>query len=248
VTVLAINYVPDVKTAPVQFEDASRALSGLGELFELWKTEGSVIFVKHAIQRYCNRLFAHLYFFEFDLAQASRLEASAQGVQDGITMRVCQGERELNRLVEAFAQTGIAPAAVEQRVRRGDIAMVAMAGSELAGYMWATSKERWLSEIRATIVPREDEIVVYDTRVIPRQRGKNLHYALSIALMPCLAKFGYRRALSGVAALNTRSLKTQRRLGKRKIADIISLPALGILRVRNTSATDGITIERRAPR
>jgi hypothetical protein len=48
-----------------------------------------------------------------------------------------------------------------------------------------------------------------------------------------------------VNALNTRPLKTQVRQGKRKLATIISSPILGIVRVRNISPADGITLKKR---
>jgi GNAT superfamily N-acetyltransferase len=227
--------------------ETARSLGGLGQLIGLLRVEGPVIFLKHALQRYAPPLFNNLYVFEFDLARAKELESPAELLPRGVTTQFFRGEGEIARLTAILAQGEIAPAPVEQRIRRGDVAILAMAGDELVGYSWATFKERWISEIRGTILPREGETLMYDKRIMPNWRGQGLQYALSVAMLLYLSELECTRALVWVDALNTRSLKNQRRLGRRKIADIISLPALGILRVRNCSAADGITIEKRAP-
>lgn len=230
----------------LRLHDEPRPLSGTSELAELLRVEGPIIFFKHALQRYAPTLFNHLYVFEFDLARAAELESSAQNLPHGVTTQLFRSASEMNRLAAILARAGSTRSA-EQRMLRGDVAILAMAGDELVGYAWATFKERWISEIRATIVPAGDEVLQYDKRIMPKWRGKGMQYALSVAILPYLAKLGYRRTLNWVDAVNTRSLKNQRRLGKRKVADIISLPALRILRVRNCSAADGIRIEKRVP-
>jgi GNAT superfamily N-acetyltransferase len=143
-----------------------------------------------------------------------------------------------------LAQTGRAYLA-GQRLLRGDVATVAMAERELVGYAWVTFRERWISEIRATIVPQDRDVLGYDKRITPKWRGKGMQYALSVATLQNLAAGGYGRLLNWVDALNTRSLRNQRRVGRRKIADIISIPPLRILRVRICSPNDRIRIEKR---
>lgn len=232
--------------AVLQLREVRRPLVRLGDVLEVLRTEGPLTFARHVIQKYGNALFAHLHFFEFPLAEAMS-SASSQTLPDGVSLRACRGEDDLAWLVRVFAQAGWAPAIIKQRMRRGDAAIVATAGAELVGYSWATFKERWLSEIRATIVPRADEIVEYDTRIMPRWRGNGLQSSLYLGLLPYLSRFGHRRTLTGVSAFNTASLRCQKRLGKREVADIISQPVLRILRLQNRSATDGIIVERRLP-
>jgi hypothetical protein len=238
--------VSRVKTS-LQLQESPRSLGGLRKLVELFRVEGPVIFLKHALQRYGPPLFNHLYVFEFDLVRAKELESPAELLPRGVTTQFFRGEDEIVRLTAILAQGGVASALVEQRIRRGDVAILAMAGDELVGYSWATFKEQWISEIRGTIVAREGETLMYDKRIMPGWRGQGLQYGLSVAMLLYLSQLGCTRALVWVDALNTRSLKNQRRLGRRKVADIISLPALGILRVRNCSAAAGITIEKRVP-
>jgi hypothetical protein len=225
-----------------------RSLGGIHGVAELLRIEGPVTFLTHALQRYGSRLVGRHYFFEFDLAGTVRLGWDATSLPPGIRSHIFQGTDEVEYLARLAAQSGMREAAVEQRVAGGDLVAIALAGDELVGYSWATSRERWASEIGGTVLPREGEIVQYDERVMPKWRGKGLYYPISAAMLPDLLKLGYRRTLVWVDAFNTRSLKNQRRFGKRKIADVVSIPALGILRLHNYPDSDGIRIERRAPR
>ncbi len=227
--------------------DPARSIGGLSKLIELFRIEGPVIFLRHALQRYAPPLFNQLFFFEFDLARAKEFESPAELLPEGVTTQVLSGESEIPRVTAILAQGGVSPVSVQQRISRGDVVILAMAGDELVGYSWATFRERWISEIRATIVPREGEALMYDKRIMPRWRGKGLQYALSVAMHLHLSQLRPTRALVWVDALNTRSLKNQRRLGRRKVADVISSPALGILRVRNCTTATKLTIEKRAP-
>jgi GNAT superfamily N-acetyltransferase len=229
---------------PTELRDAARSLGGLGKLIELFRIEGPVIFIKHALQRYASPLFSRIYFFEFDLSQATQLKSPAELLPEGVSVSILTGDGESGRLKKILAQAEVAPSSVERRVTLGDVAIIAMAGEELVGYSWATFKERWISEIGASIVPREGETLMYDKRIMPQWRGKGLQYALSVAMLLYLSQLGWKRALVWVDVLNTRSLKNQRRLGKRKVAYVISSPALGILRVRDFSPSDCITIRK----
>jgi GNAT superfamily N-acetyltransferase len=237
--------MPDTTTA-VELSSAPRRLGGLRGVTELLRVEGPLTFLKHAMQTYASPFVSRFYFFEYDLARAAQMEADV--LPPGVTARIFRGIEELESLVAILAQTGMSRAEVTRRMALGDIVALAMAGDELVGYTWATSRERWVSEIKATVFPRADEIVQYDKRVMPKWRGQGLQYAISGIILPHLARMGYKRTLGWVDALNTRSLKNQRRLGKRKIAGVISIPALRIMRVRNYSDSDMIRIERGQPR
>jgi hypothetical protein len=230
----------------LQSQETSRTFGDWSKLIELWRIERPLIFFKHALQRYAAPLFNELYIFEFDLARASEFESPTKLLLEGVTTRLFHGQSEITVLIEILAQGEVMAASVEQRMARGDMALLAMKGLELAGYSWATFKERWIAEARATIVPHEGEVLMYDKRIMPRWRGKGLQYALSVAMHLALAQLGYMRGLVWVDALNARSLKNQRRLGRRKVAAIISSPILRILRVRNYSAS-GVSIEKREP-
>jgi hypothetical protein len=220
----------------------------LGGLLELLRAEGPVMFARHALQRCASRLVTRLYVFELDLARAASFDASTHPFPPGVTYRIFKGENEIAPLVALLAQAQVPPENVKQRIARGDQVFVAAAGDELVCYSWTAFGETWIAEAAVTIVPRDDELIRYDDRVMPRWRGQGIQNAMGVTINPQLAKLGYRRSLAWVDALNIRVLKNQRRMGKRKVAEIISVPALGIVRVRNYSATGGITIEKRPPR
>jgi len=227
-----------------QSQEVPRRLGGIREVAELWRVEGPAIFFRHALQRYGSPFFNRLYVFEFDLARTASLEPLSQILPSGVTTRHFRGADDIERLSMLLAQVRPTYSA-EQRLLRGDIATVALADEELVGYAWVTFRERWVSEIRATIAPQAGDVLGYDKRITPKWRGKGMQYALSVAMLQNLAEQGYRRLLSWVDALNTRSLKNQRRVGRRKVADIISIPPLRILRVRTCSPNDRIRIEKR---
>ena len=227
---------------------AREARGRFGEFLELLRIEGPVTFVKHAIQRYAAPIYSHLYIFAFDLADAARLDSTASAIPRGINMQIFRGPEDLERAGKILTRAGVSRDTVEKRMVRGDVVAIAMAEEDPVAYGWATTEDAWIAEVKATILLRDGDIVQYDTRVMPHWRRRGLHYALSAAVLPYLSQLGYKRALAWVDALNTRSLKNQRRVGKRMAADIISLPALGVLRVRNHCADDGISLERRPSR
>jgi GNAT superfamily N-acetyltransferase len=143
---------------------------------------------------------------------------------------------------------GLPAATVEQRMKRGDLVALALADDgELAGYAWTTYTDGWIPEVRAGLSLRSDEVVGFDTLVMPRWRGRGLQYPLTVPLFRYLAEQGYRRSLHWVNALNTRSLKNQRRQGKRKIATIVSSPLLGLVHLRNVAPEAGIVLKREMP-
>jgi GNAT superfamily N-acetyltransferase len=130
-------------------------------------------------------------------------------------------------------------------MRRGDLVALALTDDgELAGYAWTTFTDGWIPEVRAGLSLRSGEVVGFDTLVMPRWRGRGLQYPLTVPLFRYLSEQGYRRSLHWVNALNTRSLKNQRRQGKRKIATIVSSPLFGLVHLRNVSPDAHITIKR----
>jgi hypothetical protein len=239
--------VSELKAA-FESRDPAPPRTWFGALFELLRFEGPVMFARHALQRYASRLVTRLYVFELDLARAASFDASTHPFPPGVTTRIFQGENDVGPLMALLAQARVPPENVKQRMARGDLVFVAAAGDEPVCYSWTAFRETWIAEAAVTIVPRDDELIRYDDRVMPRWRGQGLQNAMGVAINPHLAKLGYKRSLAWVDALNIRVLKNQRRMGKRKVAEIIRVPALGIVRVRNYSAVDGVTIEKRTPR
>jgi hypothetical protein len=209
--------------------------------------EDAGISCKLALSKLTHPLFNMYHVFDFNLASVYQLPATQFPL--GVTLRLFRGEGDVTCVAAMLALAGMSLKTVEHRMRRGDLAALVFANDEeLAAYSWTTFIEAWIAEIRATLPLRSDEAVRYDSLVMPRWRGKGLNYPLSLPISPYLFEHGYRRTLSWVSALNTRSVRTQFRQGKRKIATIVSSPLLGLVHLRNLSPAVGITLERRIPR
>jgi hypothetical protein len=163
-----------------------------------------------------------------------------------ITVRLFRGEGEIGRVAAKLERAGVPAAVVEQRMKRGDLVALALADEELAACTWTTFSDAWIKEARRTLPLHSDEAVQFDTLVMPQWRGQDLQYALTVPVLRYLSEQGYRRTLSMVNALNTRSIKNQLRQGKRRIATIASSPVLGIARLRNSSL--GVTLKKRSGR
>ena len=204
------------------------------------------ILLEAAARRLTHPLLNVYHVFEFELANVHRLPP--KDFPDGIALRLFRGERDTANVVAMLSRIGVPAPSAEQRMRRGDLAALILAGdSELVGYTWTTFGEAWLPEVGATLRLCGDEAVRFDSLIMPRWRGRGFNYTLTIPISRYLCDQGYRRTFSWVNALNSRSLKTQLRQGKRRVAIIVSSPFLGILRVRNLSKEAGITLERSKP-
>jgi GNAT superfamily N-acetyltransferase len=220
--------------------------SRIKRLLQTLAVENWRILCKLAVRKFSHPLFNVYYIFEFDLARAHELSPAL--LPAGITIRLFRGEREISPLAKLLVEAGLSGATVEQRMRRGDLVALALTDDgKLAAYAWATYSDVWIPEVRAGLPLRSDEAVRFDTLVMPRWRGRGLHYPLTVPVLRYLSEQGYRRTLAWVNALNTRSLKNQRWRGNRKLATIVSSPLLGLFHLRNVSPEAGITLEKKKP-
>ena len=221
--------------------------SKVGRFLQTLAVEDANILCKFALSKLTHPLFNVYHVFDFNLASVYQLPATQ--FPPGVTLRLFHGEGDVTYVAAMMARAGMSLKTVEHRMRRGDLAALVFANDEeLAAYSWTTFAEAWIAEVRATLPLRSDEAVRYDSLVMPRWRGKGLNYPLSLPISRYLFEQGYRRTLSWVSALNTRSLRTQLRQSKRKIATIVSSPLLGLVHLRNLSPAVGITLEQRLPR
>jgi hypothetical protein len=196
--------------------------------------EDKRILFKLAVWKFSHPLFNVYYIFEFDLARAHELSPAL--LPAGITIRLFRGEREISPVATLLVEAGL-----YCRDRR------ATDDWKLAAYAWATFTGVWIPELCAGLPLRSDEAVRFDTLVMPRWRGRGLHYPLTVPVLRYLSEQGYRRTLVWVNALNTRSLKNQRWRGNRKIATIVSSPLLGLFHLRNVSPEADITVQKKKP-
>jgi GNAT superfamily N-acetyltransferase len=214
-------------------------------LLDTLEVEDFRTLLNFTVRKLTRPLFNVYYVFEFELDRAHKLSDSTKPLPEGIGVRLFQGEEEIGWVAGKLSCVGLPTATTEQRMRQGDLVALALANDEeLAAYTWTTFTDAWIPDVGATLPLRRDEALRFDTLVMPQWRGKGLHYPLTAPVFRFLRDQGYRRTLTLVNALNTRPLKTQIRQGKRKVATIISSPILGIVRVRNISPTDGITLKK----
>jgi hypothetical protein len=218
--------------------------SKISLLLQTLAVEDSRTSLNFAVQKLTRPLFNVYYVFELELAGAHKRSNSTTQLPAGITVRLFHGQEEMGWVAGKLSCGGLPTATIEQRMRRGDLVALALANEELAAYTWITFTDAWLPEVGATLPLRRNEAVQFDTLVMPHWRGKGLHYPLTAPVFRFLCEQGYRRTLNLVNALNTRPLKTQVRQGKRKIATVISSPFLGVVRLRNISPADGITLKK----
>lgn len=206
------------------------------------------ILFKLAVWKLSHPFFNVYHVFEFKLTSPEQPFRPAAELPAGFSVQLFRGEEEISRVVPQLMEAGMATPTVEERMRRGDLVAVLLTDDgELAAYSWTMFTDAWIPEVGATLRLRDDEMVRYDTLVMPKWRGKDLHLRFNIAFYRYLQEQGYKRTLSWVYALNTRSLKTQFRQGKRKIATIVSSPLLGIVSLRNVAPEADITLEKKKP-
>jgi hypothetical protein len=185
--------------------------------------------------------------FEFRLATPEQ-SGQAPQLPAGMSVRLFRGEAEISRAAAQLMKAEMSASTLEERMRRGDlVAMLLTEAGEFVAHSWTMFTDAWIAEVGATLRLRSDEMVRYDTLVMPKWRGKDLYLRFNIACYRYLREEGYRRTLFWVYALNTRSLKTQFRQGKRKIATIVSSPLRGIVRLKDVAHEAGITLKKKKP-
>jgi len=218
----------------------------LKRYFQILAAEDWRMLLEGAVRKLTHPLLNVYYVFEFELANVHQLPA--KDFPAGIALRLFRGEADAAYVAAKLSPAGVLRSTVEERMQRGDLAALILANDEeLVAYSWTTFGDVWLPEVGATLPLRHDEAVRFDSMMMPRWRGRGFNYILSIPISRYLHDQGYRRTFSWVHVLNRRSLKTQLRQGKRKVAIIVSSPVLGTFRVRNLSPHGGITLKKREP-
>ena len=204
-------------------------------------------YLKLAAWKLLEPFFNVQHIFVFDLALASQLSASNHSLPPEIAVRILLKpyESELDEIFNFLAQAGLPRRTAAGRLKRGDLLAVATVKKTMAAYTWATFSRAWIAEARRFLPLRDDQAVQFDTLVMPSWRGKGLHYAITVPVLQCLAKLGYKQTLTWVNVRNIRSTRTQLSLGKRRIAAIESSPILGMSRLRKLSRDADFTIERK---
>jgi GNAT superfamily N-acetyltransferase len=149
--------------------------------------------------------------------------------REGIDLRIYHAPFHLDALRLKLSLTGAVLAdQVESRLQRGDLAAVAFAGGEVAGFTWICLSPEEVRAKEPTLLLKRDEALHYHTFVIPERRGQGLHRILDSHLMRYVRDLGIARTFTVVDSRNPSSLKNQVRLGKRKVMTVVSVRLRGI--------------------
>src|ERR1700687_2408956 len=90
--------------------------------------------LKFASWKLMQPLFNLQHVFEFELTRAEELSFSAEQLPAGITVELFRGEGDIGRVAARLERAAVPRAVVEQRMKRGDLVALALAGEELAAY------------------------------------------------------------------------------------------------------------------
>lgn len=131
-------------------------------------------------------------------------------------------------------------AEVERRLRRGDSVAIARRDERPVGYAWRASRPFLISEIDATLHPREDEVLGYDGFVSDPFRGQRVIAQLDAAQFAQARRQGSVSQLVFAEAGNRASVRSLQRMGKSLAltATRISIPPLKWSRLTRTGDDD----------
>ena len=164
----------------------------------------------------------HLGLYEFPLDQPIPEVRPGEPVEIRVAENIAQLPDSFHRL-----QPGELAAV---RLKEGKQVILAVKGDAVLAYCWVGFDETAMDEIDASVLPRRDEIYLYDAFTVPEARGKKLYQVLLAAALRRAAAEGRRRALIFVAARNVFSVRAVRSVGFEKFESIFyaCLPSIRI--------------------
>ena len=121
---------------------------------------------------------------------------------------------DFRAFASSFARSGVDRCEIEQRIERGDVAIIAVVGDALAHSQWITFHSPWVSEIEAIMVLEPGDGCSYEANTLPEWRGLGIHPAVSRALREYERSRGCRRHLAWSWAHNFESRRTLSKLGR----------------------------------
>jgi GNAT superfamily N-acetyltransferase len=189
---------------------------------EIWEQQGPLGILHVVLSEILHPVLTWkiLYVYEADIKRWSPPPAR----QEEFAFKLCSGEECLEKLRAELCPTGaISVQMVETRLKRGDVVAVAHAAGQLAGFSWISFNDQAARQLEPTLDLQPDEAYQYDAFVVPRWRGHGLHHLLN-SLTGCGARDrGCVRTLSYVDYWNRPSIKTQVRMGKKKVQTVVSI-------------------------
>ncbi len=67
---------------------------------------------------------------------------------------------------------------IKERISRGDKTFIAFTNEEPAAYLFATTKDIWVDEIKDWLILSQGEVYLYDALTLPKYRGKMIYPTL----------------------------------------------------------------------
>jgi CelD/BcsL family acetyltransferase involved in cellulose biosynthesis/GNAT superfamily N-acetyltransferase len=196
---------------------------------EIWKQQGARGIFYLVSSRILRPLLTWeiLYVYEADIKPWSPPPAR----KEEFAFKLCSGEECLEKLRAELCPTGaISGQTVETRLKRGDVVAVAYAAGQFAGFSWISFNDQAARQMEPTLALQPDEAYQFDTFVVPRWRGHRLQTLFHRVIGSYARNRGCVRTLSYVDFWNRPSIKTQVRMGKRKVQTVVSIRFRGMKR------------------
>jgi GNAT superfamily N-acetyltransferase len=114
------------------------------------------------------------------------------------------------------------------RLNRGDALAIVYGGREPVAAGWMTFSSGMELAYGTTWILQPNEGTQYGAFVLPKWRGHGIFSVLNVALNTYAREHGVLRSVGSISVLNTQSLSSAKRLGKKKIMTVILLRVRGV--------------------
>lgn len=94
---------------------------------------------------------------------------------------------------------------IKERISCGDHIFIAFLGGEPIAYLFATSQDCWVDEVKDWLILGSGEVYIYDALTLYEYRGNLLYPSLIVYAAKFYKELSYSHALIFTSALNRRS-------------------------------------------
>jgi len=148
-----------------------------------------------------------LIFFVADLSKPLPRVQARTAVEIRLATR-----KDFETFAPVFRLIGVDSAEIQSRIARGDVALLALAGGELAHVLWITLVAPDVSEIGARVLLGPGEVCAYEGFTPPEWRGHGIDPAVGSAALEYERAMGYARHIGWAWASNFASTRTMFKL------------------------------------
>jgi len=100
---------------------------------------------------------------------------------------------------------------VDERLQSGERCFVCEDGDSIAGYIWFTTKGKYIREIDATVQLKEGDVYAYNAYVDQEYRGRNITPSILVAAGRAFLAGGFRRLFLLTMSWNENTHRTLRK-------------------------------------